>query len=329
MSVVVTGASGFVGLNIAEALLMQGEEVVLFSNAPLPDAASAALGGLPGSMRVVFGDVRARKDLDRAFETSGTRGVVHAAAMTPGGGRERADGRATVEVNVLGTLTALEAAAAHRVERFVLVSSGAVYGSNASEALDEARTAPAPENVYGISKLAAEQLALRFGMVHGVDVRACRLSSVFGPWERDTGVRETLSPIFQVTRLALERREARLPREGRRDWIYSRDVAAAIIALLDARAPAYDLYNVGPGSQWNVVDWCARLAGTFPGFSWRIVEDPGAANVNYWVERERAPLAIERLATDLGFRPRYDLNEAFADFLRWLEAVPEALGPPR
>jgi len=326
MSVLATGATGFVGLNVTEALLGQGRDVVLFSHAPLPDAASAALSALPGTMRLVTGDVRRRDDLDRAFEVSGARHVVHAAAMTPGGGREQADFRPTVEVNLLGTLTALEAAAAHGVERFVLISSGAVYGSQIGAALDEAKSAPAPENAYGISKLAAEQLGLRFGRVHGLDVRACRLSSVFGPWERDTGVRETLSPILQVTRLALAGTEAHLPRAGRRDWTYARDVAAAIVALLDARAPAFDLYNVGSGAEWTVTDWCARLADTFPGFAYRMVDDPEAANVNYWVDRERAALAIDRLTADLGFAPRYGLDEAFSDYLSWIEAVPDGLG---
>lgn len=327
MSVLVTGASGFVGLNVAEALLGRGRDVVLFANAPPPDAAMTVLSSLPGAMRVITGDVRSRGDLDRAYEASGVQRVVHAAAMTPGGGRERADGRATVEVNVLGTLTALEAAAAHGAQRFVLVSSGAVYGSNAFETLDEAGTAPAPENVYGISKLAAEQLGLRFGRLHSLDVRVCRLSSVFGPWERDTGVRETLSPILQATRFALAGEEARLPRAGRRDWTYARDVAAAIIALLDAKAPGFELYNIGSGTDWTVTDWCARLAGAYSGFSWRIASDPTEANVDYWVERERAPLATGRLSSDLGFVPRYGLDEAFADYLEWLAAVPEGLAP--
>lgn len=327
MSILITGASGFVGLNIAETLLGQGRDVVLFSNAPLPEAAREALARLPGEMHVVLGDVRERRDLDRAFSAFRPSHVVHAAAMTPGAARERTEGRATVEVNVLGTLTALEAAALHGIMRFVFVGSGAVYGRSAFDVrvLDEAKTAPAPESFYAVSKLAAEQLSLRFGQLAGLDVRACRLSSVFGPWERDTGVRETLSPIFQVTRLALAGEAAVLPRAGPRDWIYSRDVAAAIVALLDAPAPGFDLYNIAPGVTWTVEQWCANLVRQFPRFSYRLAAGPDAANVDFWGERDRAPLAGDRLKSDLGFRAAYGLDKAFADFMQWLKKTAQPL----
>ena len=327
MSVLITGASGFVGLNIAEALVAQGREVVLFSNAPLPQAAREALTRQPGRMHAVLGDVRERRDLDQAFSEFRPSQVVHAAAMTPGVARERTEGRATFEVNVLGTLTALEAAATHAIGRFVYVSSGAVYGRSAFEVrvLDEAKTAPAPENFYAVSKLAAERLSLRFGELAGLDVRACRLSSVFGPWERDTGVRETLSPIFQVTRLALAGEAAVLPRSGPRDWIYSRDVAAAIVAILDAPAPSFDLYNIAPGVTWTVEQWCANLVRQFPHFSYRLAEEPVAANVDFWSERDRAPLASDRLESDLGFRAAHGLDTAFADFMQWLKKTAQPL----
>ena len=326
MSVLITGASGFVGLNIAEALLARGRDVVLFSNAPLPHAAREALTRLPGQMHPVMGDVREPRDLDQAFAAFRPR-QVHAAAMTPGAARERTEGRATIEVNVLGTLTALESAATHGIGRFVFVSSGAVYGRSAFHVrvLHEAKTAPAPENFYAVSKLAAEQLSLRFGQLAGLDVRACRLSSVFGPWERDTGVRETLSPIFQVTRLALAGEAAVLPRSGRRDWIYRRDVAAAIVAILDAPAPSFDLYNIAPGVTWTVEQWCANLVRQFPHFSYRLAEEPVAANVDFWGERDRAPLASDRLESDLGFRAAHGLDTAFADFMQWLKKTAQPL----
>lgn len=327
MSILITGASGFVGLNVAEMLLGQGREVVLFGNVPLPPAAREALTRLPGEMHAVLGDVRERRDLDQAFSTFRPSRMVHAAAMTPGVARERTEGRTTVEVNVLGTLTALEAAATHGIARFVFVSSGAVYGRSAYDArvLDEAQTMPAPESFYAVSKLAAEQLSLRFGQLAGMDVRACRLSSVFGPWERDTGVRETLSPIFQVTRLALAGEAAVLPRAGPRDWIYSRDVAAAIVAILDAAAPSFDLYNIATGVTWTVEQWCANLVRQFPHFSYRLAEEPVAANVDFWGERDRPPLASDRLASDLGFRAAHGLATAFGDFMQWLKKTAQPL----
>jgi len=324
MTVLITGGTGFVGLNVARALLERDADVVLLGHAPLPDAAAAALGG---RATAVVGDVRRADDLARVLAERRPSRIVHAAALTPGPGRERPDGRATVEVNVLGTLNLLEAARERGIERLVLVSSGAVYGQSGSERprLDEA-TPPAPLGLYGISKLAGEQLGLRLGELFGLDVVACRLGSVFGPFERASGVRETLSPILQVTRLAERGGTAILPRAGRRDWIYSRDVGAAIATLLFAPAPAARLYNVGSGVSWSVEDWCARLRAAFPRFDYRLAATPAEANVDYWGDRDRAPFAIDRLVGDLGFRARFGLNEAFADYLDWLRSQPRSLG---
>src|SRR6185295_19202641 len=141
-----------------------------------------------------------------------------------------------------------EMAARHGVQRVVYPSSGSVYGANAfgPEPLDEVATPPMPESIYAISKLAAERSALRFRTIAGLDVIAARLGTVFGPWERDTGVRETLSPQWQVMRLLDQGREVILPTPGRRDWIYARDVAAAILTLLDKVTLPSSVINIAP-----------------------------------------------------------------------------------
>lgn len=320
MPVLLTGASGFVGLNLAEALLGRGREVVLFSHAPMPEAARAALATLPGAMVEEVGDVRSRSDLDRVFEEHRPDRVVHGAAITPGPGRERPDAHATVEVNVLGTVSVLEAAARHGpIGRLLHLSSGAVYGRAGYEVTRLEEETPAqPDATYAISKLAGEQLALRLGPLLGQDPIVARLGSVFGPWERETGVRETLSPILQVTELALLGEAAVLPRPGRRDWVYSRDVAAALVALLDAPAPRHRLYNVSGGLEWTLEAWCAKLAQAFPGFDYRLAAPGITPNVDLWSAADRAPLAIDRLLDELDHRPRFALDQAFEDYMRWL-----------
>lgn len=146
MRVLVTGASGFVGLNVVEALLARGDEVAAFGDVGMPERARAAFGALPGRCVEALGDVRDERTVARAFEAHAPQKVVHAAALTPGPRTERAMAAAAVEVNVLGTLRVLEAAARSRVERVVLLSSAAVYGDSGFGAapLDEAETPPRP-----------------------------------------------------------------------------------------------------------------------------------------------------------------------------------------
>ena len=90
MSVLIAGGAGFVGLNVAEALLARREAVVLFDRAPPPPEALAALGALPGRLDVVEGDVLDPEAVRGALALHGRRpeAVVQAAAVTPDAGRE-------------------------------------------------------------------------------------------------------------------------------------------------------------------------------------------------------------------------------------------------
>lgn len=324
MTLLVTGAAGFVGLNLVEAALARGERVVAVSREAIPAAARTAFATLPGHLHEARGDVLDADFIEAQFSAHRPDRVVPAAALTPGPLEERPRSRETLSVNILGVLNLLEAAARHGVRRLVYPSSGAVYGANAFApgALDEVSTAPAPESVYAISKLAAEKLALRWRAVAGLDVVAARLGTVFGPWERDTGQRETLSPHWQILRLAARSTEIVLPGPGRRDWIYARDVAAGLLALLDRSGGEPPVVNLSTGAEWTMADWCAAFAARQPGFRWRVTGNPAEANVDFWSSRDRSPLAAGRLKNEIGFHPRFDLAAAMDDLLAWQSANP-------
>lgn len=326
MAILITGGSGFVGMAVTERLLSQGEAVVILSSRPAPEPVLKALRAHRVPFIPVVGDVRCHEDLERAWAAAPIDRIVHAAAITPGAAREALDGPTALEVNTVGTLRVLEVARARGARRVVLLSSAAVYGASAFQGdwLDEEAAVPRPESVYAITKYAAERLALRLSRLWRIDLVALRLGSVFGPWERDTGVRETLSPIWHVTRCAISGQAVTLPRPGRRDWIYVRDVAEVVARAMDLPAAEPLVMNIGLGREWTVADWCERLALRFPHFCWRIgtVADGGRI-IDYHGERDRAPLAIKRLRKCLGFTPRFGIDEAFADYMAWLCAYPD------
>ena len=312
MRVLVTGAAGFVGLNIVEELLARGHETVA------ADLAAPPMEPAGWACRWARLDMRDPAAVAALFEEVRPDAVVHGAAVTAGAERERRDPAGIVAVNLNGTLNALAAAARTRPRRFLYLSSSSVYGENGFDdmPLDEGGTHPVPEVLYAISKYAGERASLRARSLHGLDVVCARLSSAFGPWERDTGARDTVSGPWQATAIARAGGEAVLEREGWRDWVYGRDVASGVATLLEAERPAHAVYNVGPGEPWLVADWCRRLQTRYPAFRWRI----GApANVLMHAARDRNPLGIARLRDEFGWRPRFGLDAAFGDYMTWLE----------
>lgn len=316
--ILLVGGSGFVGLNIAEALVGRGDDVAIFSPAPIPEAAAASLARGPGRHAVIEGDVRDPNAL--AAACAGRDALVHVAAVTAGATNDLDRAVEILDINTLGTARALNAARRAGVGRVVFTGSGSVYGESATAApeLGETDVAAVPETVYAISKYAAERLAIRARRTMGQDVRCLRLGAVFGPWERDTGVRDTLSPIFQVTQAALAGDAVVLPRPGRRDWIYARDVAGAVLAALDHPRGFDGVINVAPGTEWSVADWCERLAARLPGFGYTMARVGHLPTVDYHGPGDRSPLANRRLVEELGFTPRFTLDAAFEDYMAWL-----------
>lgn len=321
MNTMITGAGGFVGLNVAEALLREGRDVVLFDARPaLPDDARETFDALPGRATYVRGDVLDDSAVAAVLAEHDVDRVLHMAVITPGLDRERRHAQRIVEVNLMGTMAVIEAARAHGVRRFVYPSSASVYGHASFDdaLLEEATTHPIPDAFYAISKYAAERGVLRAGELWGLPAVAARVGAVFGPWEHETGLRDTLSGPMQATRSALRGEEVVLPRPGPVDWVYARDVAGALIALLDTETTRHPVYNVSGGTRWTVADWCARLLEAYPGFSYRFAE-PGEAPTIAMGPRDRSPLAIDRLREEI-YRPRFDLSTAFDDYRAWIDA---------
>lgn len=308
MRVLVTGASGFIGLNLVEALLAQGDRVIGLDRLAPPKTFPP--------FPFVQADVRESACLQSIFRQQRPDALVHAAALTPGRASERSRMAAAVEVNVLGTVHAMEAAAAAGCARILFLSSAAVYGQARGEhVLDEERTPAVPGTLYGITKLAAERLALRYSEL---DVTAMRLSAAFGPWEADTGARDTLSPFYRVAQLARSGGEAILPRRSALDWIYAREAAAALAFVLKARAPKRHVLNIGPAPRYDLERFCAAAAKRHAKFRWRM--DPAQANIDLFGPRDRPPLSTACLRA-AGFAPRFDEQAAYADYLDWLETT--------
>jgi nucleoside-diphosphate-sugar epimerase len=318
MPVLITGGTGFVGLNVADTLLSAGTDVVIFGQASPPATLAAPLLKRPAKLTIETGDIRDGALLRDILSRHKIDRVVHGAAVTASLDRERTQARAIVDVNVGGTIELLEAAIDRRVSRIVSLGTGSVFGTHDPDGpdLDEQRDSPVPENLYGISKYAAERIALRYRDTRDLDLCVGRLGVVFGRYEYDTGVRDTLSVPFQLLRAAEAGQSIRVRRVLPDDWVYATDVADAIVRLLDA-PKLQPLYHISAGRRWSIADWCERLRTAFPNFAYELVEQDADANIGVPAPRRRPLFSTERLRADTGFMPRFDPAKAFADYLDW------------
>lgn len=328
MTVLVTGGCGFVGINLAEALLGAGERVVLFDRIALPLPACQALGRHGARLSVVTSDVLDAKALQTVVADCNAERIVHAAVITADAVREAREPSKIVDVNVGGTINVLNAARAASCKRIIYVGSAQAYGATheAGERLEEETSPSRPTDVYGISKFCAERIALRLGALWKLDVVCVRLGTVFGPWEFDTGVRDMLSPYLHTAQLAVRGEAAILPRkEYWRDWVYSRDVTAGLHALLRASSLRNTVYHLSSGMSWygSFDQWCNALRAAYPRFAWRTAAIGEPPNVSFVVERDRSPMNVARIASDAGFVPRFGPQEAYPDYLDWIRAHEE------
>ncbi|HET7670018.1 MAG TPA: NAD(P)-dependent oxidoreductase [Burkholderiales bacterium] len=305
--ILVTGGAGFVGLNVVEQLRSRGEDVLVY------DLDQPAL-----DVKFERGDVT--QPLDDLLARHGVRRIIHLAAITADARRDARDPRRIAEVNLIGTINVLESARRHNIERVVYTSTGALYGAagvGLAHPLDEEKDRPVPESMYGITKYAAERTCLRLGQLWDMDVRIGRLATAFGRWEHATDARTHQSPPTLVARLAMNGDEAVFPPQGPTDYIYAADLASAILTLAKAKAPSHRLYHLGTGAAWSLPQWCELLAKRFPGFRWRESANDAECNVLPNARAPRTRFSNRRLTEDLGWRPRFTLEEALDDFLAW------------
>jgi UDP-glucose 4-epimerase len=317
LNILIFGGTGFVGINIASALLARGHAVTLFDRGALPDAASRAFAGFGSALSVIEGDVTQSQTVE-AVIARGFDAIILGAAITAGPAREAANPQSILQVNLMAQVPILMAAHRHRVRRVINLSSGSAFGATAfRHALLDEELPCEPVSLYAITKHASERVVARLAALWQADFISVRLSGVFGPWERATGVRDTPSPQMQIIAALHRKKEAVLSRPGIRDWIYAPDVGDAVAVLAEAAKPKHGLYNISTGSEWTALEWGRQLASLNPGFVCRLANSGENPNVDSHSDADRAPLSVSRMTEEFGWRARYGCADSATELNEW------------
>ncbi len=316
----VTGAYGLMGAWLVRGLLAAGARVVVLRHTS-GARSTLALLGLEGEVSVVDGDVRDANVLGRALASHGVDTVFHLAARAVVGEANRSPVE-SLDANVRGTWTLLEACRLHGVERVVVASSDKAYGRH--EVLPYREDfALRPAFPYEVSKAAADLVARSYWHGFGLPVAVTRCANLYGGGDLNAS-----RVVPEAVSAALTGRRPVIRSDGtpEREFLYVEDAVEAYLALaqaLDGRGARGEAFNAGEGRPYairEVVDLALRVAGADLEPDIRGTGTPHG-------EIDRQYLDSTKLRELTGWAPRVSLEEGLRRTLEWHRAHPEALAP--
>ena len=254
--VLVTGGAGFIGSNLAHALVARGDSVRILDN--FSTGRPENLAGLAG-VDLVRGDLADGELVGRAAE--GMDFILHQAAL-PSVPRSVEDPLGTDRSNVIGTLHVLQAARRAQVKRVVYAASSSAYGETPT--LPKVETmAPDPLSPYAASKLAGEHYMRSFFVCYQLETVALRYFNVFGPRQDPKSEYAAVIPKFVTA--YLEGRAPIVYGDGlqSRDFCFIDNAVEANLRALTAPGAPGRVFNVACGVRTTLLDVLDRLAGIF------------------------------------------------------------------
>jgi UDP-glucuronate 4-epimerase len=314
--VLVTGAAGFIGSHLLEALIARGDEVVGIDNfdpfypRPMKERNLREVGERAGFCFHEL-DMLEVEPLARLLSSDSV--VVHLAGKA-GVRPSIEDPVGYARTNVTGTAAVLEAARRAGVHRVVYGSSSSVYGDTTPTPFREDAVAMEPVSPYAATKRAGELLVHAVAPLHGFRVASLRFFTVFGPRQRPD------LAIHSFARRMSEGRPLTLFGDGTqsRDYTYCDDIVAGVLSAIDwtATAPVgMDIFNLGgsrPVALKQLVATLSAALGIQPTIEWAPMQ-PG--------DVQRTWADVGKSARVLGYAPRTGLEEGIARFVTWFRGA--------
>jgi UDP-glucuronate 4-epimerase len=316
MTVLVTGAAGFIGFHVAQALLARGERVLGIDNlndyypVSLKEARLAQLTPQAGfsfeKLDIADRDAMLaladrHVDIDRVVHLAAQAGVRHSLI----------DPYTYIQSNVMGQVVVLELARRLTgLRHLVYASSSSVYGSSTELPFSVEQRADTPNSLYAATKRADELIAHTYAHLYRLPSTGLRFFTVYGPWGRPD-----MSPML-FAKAILAGETIRVFNEGdmSRDFTYIDDIVDGVLRALErppATTPPHAIYNLGGHQPENLLDYIAQIEKAVGKTARKRLEPMQPGDV------PRTYADIESSRRDLGFAPKTALAEGIPKFMTW------------
>jgi UDP-glucuronate 4-epimerase len=313
MKILVTGAAGFIGSNLAEKLAKRGDEVVGLDNFndyydPNKKRTNEKRLNAYPNFRMIEADIRDRGQMLALFETEKFEAVAHLAALA--GVRNAVKfPEEYVEVDFNGTQHLMDGARTNGVKNFVMASTSSVYGDTKEIPFVETNPCDRPLQPYAAAKRASEILGFTYHHLFGLNFTAVRFFTVYGPNGRpdmmaylvaDSITKGVQIPLYEGGQMY-------------RDWTFVEDITDGVVAAVD-RPLGYQIFNIGRGEPILVSDFVVMLEKLAGGKANTIVKPKLAADVI------QTYADISKAKDMLGYQPKVSVAEGVTAFWEWYKS---------
>jgi UDP-glucuronate 4-epimerase len=311
--ILVTGAAGFIGGHVTEALLRRGDHVVALDNFDSfydPRIKRNTVAGFAEhpNCRLVEGDIRDAELLDGILSSWPCTEIIHLAARA-GVRPSLRDPYLYQDVNCRGTMNILEAARHHGIPHVALASSSSVYGAQNKLPFSEQDAADRPSSPYAATKRANELDAHVWHHIYGLSVSCLRFFTVYGPRQR---------PEMAIHKFAAQIDNGEVidiygDGTTRRDYTFIDDIVDGVLRAVD-RPMGYRVYNLGATGTTPLLRLAEMIAGHLeqPLRLRHLPEQPGDVPMT---------CADVTLATrELGYMPTTPIEQGLEQFVAWFRS---------
>jgi len=315
MTILVTGAAGFIGFHVASKLLESGKKVVLVDN--FNSYYPTSLKELRESiLREKYGhevnrlDLANKEEVTKLFIANSFECVIHLAAQA-GIRIPLSRSSAYIESNLVGFSNVASLAAMVEVPELIYASSSSVYGDSTPAPYKEDYYPLKPISFYGATKLSNEVLAETIAMNSKTKFTGLRFFTAYGPLGRPD------MAYFRIAAALIHEKPFELYGDGsvKRDFTYIEDIVEALVRIYDFRSQGrgikHEIYNIGGGSPYSMLDLIEKFQ-MISTLKLNLIHGPKVS-----ADVEKTIADTTKLERDIAYIPRISLEEGIANIMDW------------